>query len=139
MQFTSSFLRALPFLFAVSSVTALSVCQSGEIGVGTSQICNIDGGGPFGGLPPCDANQGALFANDCSELELSSSDDYCASGYEHGSVVTCGDNSAVTGVVYGATGQSYGNCYVLSGGSGNGDCSVGPGDESFADYCCVPL
>ncbi|KZV97435.1 hypothetical protein EXIGLDRAFT_730651 [Exidia glandulosa HHB12029] len=77
---------ALSFLAALSLVvvSVVAVCPDGFIALGQNENCNIF---PGQSEPVCSGNFGAIYANDCSTIDIKSGaedDDWCGGGYVSG-------------------------------------------------------
>ncbi|KAK5172335.1 uncharacterized protein LTR77_003973 [Saxophila tyrrhenica] len=111
--------------------SANAICNPGEIGVGSSQLCSI--GNPTGG-GSCGAVTAEIFSDSCDALDTSEDSDFCTASYTDGSTVACDDDHNVTGATVGRT--EYGSCRAVSGTEA--DCSVAAYGYYFASFCCVP-
>lgn len=117
-------------IYAILAVGANAVCNSGEVGIGANQLCQI--GNPNGG-GSCSGAQGTIYANDCNFIATGSESGYCSGGWPSGYNVQCNGN---TPTYVTTTGGDFSNCYQVSG---SGDCSSGPYSYDFVDYCCSPV
>ena len=120
-------LTSLIFLLAPLSS---AICNSGEVGVGTSQLCQI--GTPESG-DYCGGALGTIFANNCGYIDISWNTGYCDGGWNSGYGVSCYGDGAPDVVT--TTGGDFGNCYV----PGDQDCSAGPYQFNNVYYCCKRL
>jgi hypothetical protein len=119
-----STITLLPSLIFLLAPLSSAVCNSGEVGVGTSQLCQLSG--------YCGGALGTIFANDCGYIDVSWNSGYCDGGWDSGYGVSCNGHVPETVTT---TGGDFGNCYVPS----DQDCSAGPEQYDFVDYCCQRL
>ncbi|KAK7421267.1 hypothetical protein QQZ08_010044 [Neonectria magnoliae] len=123
----SSLLAAIAFV--ASTVSSLSTaCKSGEVAVGTNQLCSIgnpNSGGSCGFVAP------SIFANDCGLIASSGKSNQCdASGWNRGASIQCHAADGTPWIVN-TQGGRFGNCYKA-----NSNCSAGPLQHWYASYCC---
>jgi len=125
-----SLVTLLPSLILLLAPLSSAICNSGEVGIGTNQLCQI--GTPEGGSS-CSITLGTIYANNCHYIDVSGNSGFCSGGWNSGYGVACNSNGVPTTVT--TTGGDFGNCYVPS----NTDCSGGPLQYNFVDYCCQRL
>jgi hypothetical protein len=117
-------LASLIFLLAPFSS---AICNSGEVGIGTNQLCQIVYEGTT-----CTGALGTIYANNCNYIDVSWNAGFCSGGWDSGYGVSCSNGVPETVTT---TGGDFGNCYVPS----DQDCSAGPEQYDFVDYCCQRL
>ncbi|KAI4633608.1 hypothetical protein J4E80_000974 [Alternaria sp. BMP 0032] len=109
-------------------------CPDGQVGVGTAQSClivNIM-------QTQCSAAQGVVFGEgNCDQADIENmfqSDGYCQPRtFLHGAKVFCEDDDrTVTSVAYNLA--IWGNCKEQ-----HVDCSAGPLEYIYIDYCCEKM
>ncbi|KAI4668660.1 uncharacterized protein J4E78_002488 [Alternaria triticimaculans] len=109
-------------------------CPDGQVGVGTVQSCLIVNNM----LTECGATQGVVFgAGNCDQADIENmfqEDGYCQPRtFLHGAKVFCEDDDiTVTSVAYDLA--TWGNCKKQ-----HVDCSAGPLQYLYIDYCCEKM
>jgi hypothetical protein len=94
----SSAFRSLALVLALCTFGAESnsVCQAGDIGIGSPQLCQLCNS--WGEDAPCGQLYQELFDDQCVSHDVSTEETYCDGGWDIGSEVQCDDDHNVTWV-----------------------------------------
>ncbi|KAK0671541.1 hypothetical protein QBC41DRAFT_300477 [Cercophora samala] len=129
IQAQASVLPAAPRDNNNAPAAMANICNPGEVGVGTEEMCDISGG--------CGGTFANIVSHDCSHTwGMSNGDEVCANDYSRGWRVSCSGGSP-TEVTEG-NGRRYGNCYKPS----RTFCGFGAGISTIyinVKVCCRPL
>ncbi|KAF9889628.1 hypothetical protein FE257_007136 [Aspergillus nanangensis] len=113
IQASSPLAQYAILLLSMSPLGSFAICNDGEVGIGTNQLCQI--GTPESGSQ-CSGEQGTIFDNGCHYIATGAESGYCSGDWPSGYDVRCNDDGYTPNYVV-TIGGDFGNCYALSAGS----------------------